>query len=178
MEGSPRGKSPFKGDLEGRLKGERGGLHLGGLPLPILRLAVPSILANITVPLVGMVDIAIAGHIADASAMGGIAMGAMLFSLLYWNFGFLRVGTGGLTAQAYGRGDTADRAALLTQNRESVGTIDKSNIKDGMPSFSLISRRTFATSDVFPYRLGANMTILHEPAVKRIRKVSTISARS
>ena len=109
-------KSPFKGDLEGRLKGERGGLHLEGIPLPILRLAVPSILANITVPLVGMVDIAIAGHIADASAMGGIAMGAMLFSLLYWNFGFLRVGTGGLTAQAYGRGDTADRAALLTQS--------------------------------------------------------------
>lgn len=97
-------------------KGERGGLHLEGLRLPILRLAVPSILANITVPLVGMVDIAIAGHIADASAMGGIAIGAMLFSLLYWNFGFLRVGTGGLTAQAYGRGDTADRAALLTQS--------------------------------------------------------------
>ena len=69
----------------------------------VLRLAVPSILANITVPLVGMVDIAIAGHISDASAIGGIAIGAMLFDLLYWNFGFLRVGTGGMTAQAFGR---------------------------------------------------------------------------
>jgi len=73
----------------------------------ILKLAVPSILANITVPLVGMVDIAVAGHL-DASAatlIGGIAIGSMLFDLLYWNLGFLRAGTGGLTAQAFGRAD-------------------------------------------------------------------------
>lgn len=75
-----------------------------GLHRQILRLAVPSILANITIPLVGLVDTAIVGHIADASAIGGIAIGTMLFDLLYWNFGFLRVGTSGLTAQAYGRG--------------------------------------------------------------------------
>ena len=72
----------------------------------ILRLAVPSILANITIPLVGLVDTAIVGHISDASAIGGIAIGTMLFDLLYWNFGFLRVGTSGLTAQAYGREKT------------------------------------------------------------------------
>ena len=74
----------------------------------ILRLAIPSILANITVPLVGMVDMAVAGHLpgtSSAALIGGITVGAMLFDLLYWNFGFLRVGTGGLTAQAYGRGD-------------------------------------------------------------------------
>ena len=74
----------------------------------ILRLALPSILANITVPLVGMVDIAVAGHLPATSAaalIGGISIGAMLFDLLYWNFGFLRAGTGGLTAQAYGRGE-------------------------------------------------------------------------
>ncbi len=72
----------------------------------ILRLAVPSILANITVPLVGMVDIAVVGHLPgtdSAALIGGIAIGTMLFDLLYWNFGFLRVGTGGLTAQAFGR---------------------------------------------------------------------------
>ena len=76
----------------------------------ILRLAIPSIFANITVPLVGMVDMAVAGHLEGPSAaalIGGITIGAMLFDLLYWNFGFLRVGTGGLTAQAYGRGDDA-----------------------------------------------------------------------
>lgn len=74
----------------------------------ILKLAIPSILANITVPLVGMVDIAVAGHlVAEGSAalIGGIAVGTNLFDLLYWNFAFLRAGTGGLTAQAFGRGD-------------------------------------------------------------------------
>ena len=83
----------------------------------ILKLAVPSILANITVPLVGMVDIAIAGHL-DASAatmIGGITIGSMLFDLLYWNFGFLRVGTGGLAAQAYGRGDRRECARILAR---------------------------------------------------------------
>ena len=79
----------------------------------ILSLAVPSILANITVPLVGMADIAVAGHLGTAASgtasgsaaalIGGITIGTMLFDLLYWNFAFLRSGTGGLTAQAYGR---------------------------------------------------------------------------
>lgn len=86
-----------------------------GLNREILRLALPSILANITVPLVGMVDIAIAGHISDASAIGGIAIGAMLFDLLYWNFGFLRVGTGGMTAQAFGRGDMKGAVEIFRQ---------------------------------------------------------------
>ena len=77
----------------------------------ILRLAVPSILANITVPLVGMVDIAVVGHLGGSGAalIGGISIGTMLFDLLYWNFAFLRAGTGGLTAQAYGR-QMADQA--------------------------------------------------------------------
>ena len=71
----------------------------------ILKLAIPSILANITIPLVGIVDTAIVGHLGDASAIGGIAIGTMLFDLLYWNFGFLRIGTSGLTAQALGKGE-------------------------------------------------------------------------
>ena len=82
----------------------------------ILRLAIPSILANITIPLVGLVDTAIVGHISDAHAIGGIAIGAMLFDLLYWNFGFLRVGTSGMTAQAYGRSDREQCARLLAQS--------------------------------------------------------------
>lgn len=82
----------------------------------ILRLAIPSILANITIPLVGLVDTAIVGHISDAHAIGGIAIGTMLFDLLYWNFGFLRVGTSGMTAQAFGRDDRECCARLLTQS--------------------------------------------------------------
>ena len=82
----------------------------------ILRLAIPSILANITIPLVGIVDVSIVGHLSDAAAIGGIAIGTMLFDLLYWNFGFLRIGTSGLTAQAYGRGDTNECRKILTQS--------------------------------------------------------------
>ena len=85
----------------------------------ILRLALPSILANITVPLVGMVDLAVAGHLqgdfSSAAFIGGISIGSMLFELLYWNFSFLRTGTGGLTAQAYGRGDVEYQAFCLSR---------------------------------------------------------------
>lgn len=76
----------------------------------ILRLSVPSILAGITVPLVGMVDTAVAGHLGgdSAASIGAISVGSMVLSLLYWCFGFLRTGTGGLTAQAFGREDPAE----------------------------------------------------------------------
>ena len=80
----------------------------------VLRLAIPSILANITIPLVGIVDTAIVGHLSDAAAIGGIAIGTMLFDLLYWNFGFLRIGTSGLTAQAYGRGEGREARGYQT----------------------------------------------------------------
>ena len=83
----------------------------------ILRLALPSILANITVPLVGMADMAIAGHLhggAGAAAfIGAASVGSLLFTLLYWNFAFLRAATGGLTAQAYGRGDRPAQRLIL-----------------------------------------------------------------
>ena len=77
----------------------------------ILRLALPSILANITVPLVGMVDIAVAGHLhgayPSAACIGGISVGALLLNVIYWNCFFIRASTGGLTAQAYGRRNAA-----------------------------------------------------------------------
>lgn len=90
----------------------------------ILSLAVPSILANITVPIVGMVDIAVAGHLditsagvaSGATLIGGVAIGTMLFDLLYWNFGFLRIGTGGLTAQACGRGNMRECANIFSRS--------------------------------------------------------------
>ena len=80
----------------------------------ILRIALPSIITNITVPLLGLIDLTIAGHLGDAMFIGAMSVGAMMFNLTYWNFGFLRMGTSGTTAQAYGRGDmTAARGALL-----------------------------------------------------------------
>ena len=75
------------------------GISAKGINKEIFSLALPSILANITVPIVGMVDIAVAGHqpaggFATATFIGGASIGSMLFDLLYWNFSFLRVGTG------------------------------------------------------------------------------------
>lgn len=67
----------------------------------ILGLAIPNIITNITVPLLGMVDMAIVGHL-SASHIGAITIGISIFNLIYWNFGFLRMGTSGFTAQAYG----------------------------------------------------------------------------
>ena len=83
----------------------------------ILKLAIPSILANITVPIVGMVDMSVAGHLEGAAQtmIGGITIGSVLFDLLYWNFGFLRAGTGGLTAQAVGRNDNKECANVFAR---------------------------------------------------------------
>lgn len=71
----------------------------------IINLAFPSIVSNITVPLLGLVDTAITGHMGEARYIGAIAVGSMFFNIMYWLFAFLRMGTGGMTAQAYGRKD-------------------------------------------------------------------------
>ncbi len=82
----------------------------------ILHIAVPSIVSNITVPLLGLIDVTIVGHLGAASYIGAIAVGGMLFNIIYWIFGFLRMGTGGMTSQAYGRGDEAEMMRLLTRS--------------------------------------------------------------
>lgn len=81
----------------------------------VLKLAIPSIFANITVPLVGMVDVAIAGRLGEAALIGAVAVASMLFDLLYWNMGFLRVGTSGMVAQAYGKGDFSEAMRVFVQ---------------------------------------------------------------
>ncbi len=68
----------------------------------IFRLALPNIITNITVPLLGMIDIAIAGHLGSAVYIGAIALGANIFNMIYWNFGFIRMSSSGFAAQAYG----------------------------------------------------------------------------
>ncbi|HIX22484.1 MAG TPA: MATE family efflux transporter [Candidatus Parabacteroides faecavium] len=82
----------------------------------ILGLAVPSIISNITVPLLGLVDVSIVGHLGSATYIGAIAVGGMLFSMIYWIFGFLRMGTSGLTAQAYGRRDLVEVILLFVRS--------------------------------------------------------------
>ena len=82
----------------------------------ILHIAVPSIISNITVPLLGLVDITIAGHLGNVSYIGAIAIGSMLFNMIYWLFGFLRMGTGGMTSQAFGRHDLPEVTRLLMRS--------------------------------------------------------------
>ena len=82
----------------------------------IFHIAIPAIVTNVTIPLLGLLDTAIAGHLpggSGATFISAVAVGAMMFNLIYWNFGFLRMGTSGLTAQAYGSGDKAETVAVL-----------------------------------------------------------------
>ncbi|MEN0003867.1 MAG: MATE family efflux transporter [Bacteroidota bacterium] len=72
----------------------------------ILRLAIPNIISNISVPLLSTVDTALMGRLSEVH-IGAVGVGAMIFNFIYWNFGFLRMGTTGITAQAYGKQDEA-----------------------------------------------------------------------
>lgn len=68
----------------------------------ILNLAVPNVISNLSVPLLGVVDTALVGHLDEVYYLGALAVGGMIFNFLFWGFGFLRMGTTGLTAQEYG----------------------------------------------------------------------------
>lgn len=85
----------------------------------ILELAVPNIISNISIPLLGIVDMALMGHLESDAYIGAIALGSLIFNFIYWSLGFLRMGTSGFTAQARGRRDLPEtilvfsRAALI-----------------------------------------------------------------
>lgn len=81
----------------------------------ILRLAIPNIVTTLTVPLLGMVDLAIVGHMGSSVYIGAIALGTMIFNMIYWNFGFLRMGTSGFAAQAYGAEQTGEALHILAR---------------------------------------------------------------
>ncbi len=90
-------------------------------PLPlshrrVLRIAVPIVLSNATVPILGAVDTGVVGQMGLAAPIGAVGIGAVILSAFYWMFGFLRMGTVGLTAQAEGEGDAGEVAALLTRS--------------------------------------------------------------
>ncbi len=81
----------------------------------ILALAWPIVLANCATPLLGLIDTAVIGHVGEAHELGAIALGALVFSFLFWAFGFLRMGTTGFTARAAGAGDTAEERAVAAR---------------------------------------------------------------
>ena len=79
----------------------------------VLRIALPIVLANVTIPILGAVDTAVVGQLGDAVTIGAVGIGATILTALYWMFGFLRMGTTGFVAQAFGRGDLREMAAYL-----------------------------------------------------------------
>ena len=82
----------------------------------ILRLAIPNIISNITVPLLGMIDMFIVGHLSSELFIGAIAIAVMIFNFIYWSFSFLRMGTSGFTAQAYGANDKQEIINVLMKS--------------------------------------------------------------
>ncbi|MGI9382592.1 MAG: MATE family efflux transporter [Methyloligellaceae bacterium] len=89
----------------------------------VLAVAVPIILSNVTTPLIGVVDTAVLGQLGDPRYIGAVALGAMIFNMLYWAFSFLRMGTTGLTAQAEGGGRGTEVAATLMRALLLAGVV-------------------------------------------------------
>lgn len=81
-----------------------------------MAISLPAIIANIAEPLLGLLDTGIAGHLGAPQFIGAVAVGAMMMNVLYWNFGFLRMGTSGLTAQAYGSGSHQAQVDILQRS--------------------------------------------------------------
>ena len=82
----------------------------------ILRIALPNIISNITVPIMGIVSTMIAGHLGDSvTTIGALAIGVSIFNFIYWNCSFIRMGTSGITAQAFGAGDNHTTTLMLAR---------------------------------------------------------------
>lgn len=81
----------------------------------VLRLAIPNIISNLSVPLLGAVDTALVGHLDEVYYLGAIALGGMIFNFIFWGFGFLRMGTTGITAQAFGEHDKTESVMTLVR---------------------------------------------------------------
>ena len=116
----------------------------------ILGIALPSILSNITVPLLGMVDVAIVGHIGNAAYIGAIAVGSMMFNLIYWILGFLRMGTSGMTSQALGRRDLTEVIRLLVRSATVALCLALFLLVFQRPILSLLLLLIHPTTDVLP----------------------------
>lgn len=119
----------------------------------ILNIALPSIVSNITVPLLGLVDMAIVGHMGGAHYIGAIAVGSMIFNMIYWIFAFLRMGTSGMTSQSLGRRDLEEVVRLLVRSLTVALLISfvilLLQVPIGWFAFSLMS----PTDDILPLAL-------------------------
>lgn len=105
----------------------------------ILHVAAPIVVSNATVPILGLVDTGVVGQMGLAAPIGAVGVGAIVLTAVYWIFGFLRMGTAGLTAQADGAGDQAEVAALLT----------RALMVGGIAGFGIIGIQTLLFSGAF-----------------------------
>ena len=132
----------------------------------ILRIALPAIITNITIPLLGLVDTAIVGHMGDAAYIGAVAVGSMMFNLVYWIFGFLRMGTSGLTAQARGRRSIEEMGDMLRKSAKTALTISALLLLLQLPLRELLLWFISPTADVRPLAVTYyNIVVWGAPAV-------------
>ena len=124
----------------------------------ILALALPSIASNITVPLLGLCDVTIMGHIGGATSIAAIAVGSMIFNVVYWLFGFLRMGTSGLTAQAYGR-EAGGEGGEATFPNDQTTNYAQGDLQPPQPS----PRQILASSLWAGLLLGLAIVVLQVP---------------
>lgn len=103
----------------------------------IWRIAAPIILSNVTVPLLGAVDTGVVGQMGAAAPIGAVGLGAVVLATLYWLFGFLRMGTTGLAAQAHGAGDRQESAAVLGRALIVAGLAGAALVALQVPLFAL-----------------------------------------
>ena len=81
----------------------------------VLAIALPVVLSNVTVPILGAVDTGVIGQLGNAAAIGAVGIGAIVLNAIFWMFGFLRMGTTGFAAQAVGAGDARELAAIFAR---------------------------------------------------------------
>ena len=114
----------------------------------VLRIALPIVIANATIPILGAVDTGVVGQLGAAAPIGAVGLGAIILASLYWVFGFLRMGTTGLVAQAKGAGDAAEVAANLSRALLIGGTAGLALIALQMPLFAAAFRLAPASAEV------------------------------
>ncbi|MCF1427095.1 MAG: MATE family efflux transporter [Shewanella sp.] len=117
----------------------------------LLALALPMILSNVTVPLLGLVDTAVIGHLSNAYYLGGVALGSTIITLIFWLLGFLRMATTGLVAQAWGANDTQRQFQLLLQGTSLTLLLSLSILLLQGPILSLALAMSDASSEVVKY---------------------------
>lgn len=117
----------------------------------ILKIALPSIISNITVPLLGLIDIAIVGHMGDVVYIGAVSVGSMIFNLIYWLFAFLRMGTSGLTSQSLGQRNLSEVTSILLRSFMIAQGLALAIILTQRPLRQLLLFFIAPKADVIPY---------------------------